>query len=343
VNRLWNLWCELSGTDSGDSRLKLAFNTDRRVATLSAHAAAVVEGFATYVWSANPGISQHEFLDLWLAEVTEDQRRRDEAAEQRRAEQRAAEARRIQAEQEAARREREAAERRRKAEEDSRRRAHQAAEEQRLRQERARLAQHRERAAQVRSRVGSLYNITSVENLASIASRGILSHDLARDIRHHDLSNRSVQDRRDGRSCDGRPLHWFANLYFNPRNAMLAAVHAANPSVVVLVVSPDVLDLPGVVVFDGNAAVGSSTWWTAAEGLAQIDLDSVRSRYRRNDAGEVDRELRRVTQAEVLVPQRVPPRFIAGVRAPSEAVLERAGLLVGHWPGEVDRDMFFEW
>lgn len=67
MNRLWNLWCELSCTDSGDSRLKLAFNTDRRAATLSAHAAALVEGFATYVWSTNPGISQHEFLTCgWL-------------------------------------------------------------------------------------------------------------------------------------------------------------------------------------------------------------------------------------------------------------------------------------
>lgn len=343
VNRLWNLWCELSGTDPGDSRQKLAFNTDRRVATLSAHAAALVEGFATELWSTESGMSQHEFLDRWLAEVTEHQRRREEIAEREQAEQRAVESRRRQAEQEAFRIEREQEERRRKAEEDERRRAHEAAEGRRLLQERARLTEQRERAALVRRQVGTLYNITSVENLASIASRGILSHDLARDVRHHDVSNRSVQDRRNGRIVDGRPLHRFANLYINPRNAMLAAVHAANPAVVVLVVSADVLDLPGVVLFDGNAAVGSSRWWNAVEGLAQIDLDIVRSRYRRNEAGEVDHELRRVTQAEVLVPQRVPPRFIEGVRASSEVVLERAGRLVGHWPGRVDRDMFFEW
>lgn len=343
MNRLWNLWCDLSGMDSSDSRQKLAFNMDRRVATLSAHAATLVEGFATYVWSAKPGISQHEFLDLWLAEVTEDQRRRDEVVERQRAEQLAAEARRLHAEQEAVSPEREEAERRRKAEADEQRRTYKAAEERRLAHERARLREERQRSAAVRSQIGRLYNITSVANLARIASRGILCHDLAAGVRHDDVSDRGVQDRRDGRIVDGAPLHRFANLYLNPRNAMLYRLYKfEGRDVVVLEVSVDVLDQPGVIVFDGNAAARVSEWRRASDGLAHLDPARIRSATWHDAAGDVDPELKRVTQAEVLVPDVVAPRFIEGFLAPSAAVLERASRVVGHWPGQIDRWTFFD-
>lgn len=321
VNRLWNLWCELSGTDPRDSRQKLAFNTDRRVAALSAHATELVEGFAIDVWSADPGVSEHDFLDQWLSAVTDDLDRRDKVVA----------------------REREEAERRRTAEEEALQRAFNAAEERRRVDERARLREERQRVAVARRQVGSLYNITSVANLASIASKGILCHDLAADIRHDDLSDRGVQDRRGGRSVDGTPLHRFANLYFNPRNAMLYRLHKfGDRNVVVLQVSVEVLDQPGVVVFEGNAASRVSEWRRASEGLAHINLPLIRGLTWHNAAGEVDVELKRLTQAEVLVPQVVAPRFIEGFLAPSYAVLERASRAVGHWPGRVDRWTFFE-
>lgn len=321
VNRLWTLWCELSGTDPGDSRQKMAFNTDRRVTALSAHATELVKGFAIYVWSADPGMSQHDFLDQWLAAVNDDQRRREAVVA----------------------REREEAERRRKAEEEARHRELQAAKVRRQAEARARRSGELERAAVVRSQVDSLYNITSVANLARIASRGILCHDLAADISHDDLSDRGVQDRREGRIVDGTPLHRFANLYFNPRNAMLYRLHKyEGRDVVVLQVSAEVLDQPGVVVFDGNAASGGSQWWPASEGLARIDLDRIRSRTWRDAAGETNSELKRITQAEVLVPRMVAPRFIEGFLAPTQEVLDRAGHVVGHWRGRVDRQTFFD-
>ena len=57
-----------------------------------------------------------------------------------------------------------------------------------------------------------------LKNLKSIVSWGILCHDEAAKIAHHDVSDRGVQDRRDD-------LHRFASLYFNPRNAMLFRLH----------------------------------------------------------------------------------------------------------------------
>ncbi|WP_224277792.1 DUF4433 domain-containing protein [Nocardioides lacusdianchii] len=343
MNRLWGQWCALSGTDPGDSRQKMAFNIDRRVAALSAHDADLVESLATHVWSAEPGTSQDAFLDRWLAEVTADQLRRDETAERERQEQAAATVRQRQAEQHALGRERYEAEQRRLKEDEDRRRADRAAGK-RLRADQAtRIAQKRQRTAVVRGQVVSLYNITAVANLARIASRGILCHDLATDVRHDDLSDGGVQERRDGRWVGDMPLHSYANLYINPRNAMLYRLYKfERRDVVVICVSGDVLDEPGVVVFDGNAAAGASKWWPAPEGLAQIDLDSIRSETWRDFKGAPDPELKRITQAEVLVPGAVLPRFIEGFLAPSQEVVERAKRIVGHWSGQVDRHTFFE-
>lgn len=342
MNRLWSLWCALSGADPSDSSRKMAFNIDRRVAALSAHNPDLVEGFATYVWSADRGMSQDNFLDRWLAEVTADQLRRDDVAARELEERAAATARRHQAEQDALRRELDQAEQRRLKDEEVRRREERAAAEA-LRAERAtQIAQVRRRMAVIRSQVVSLYNITALDNLASIASRGILCHDLAQGVRHVDLSNRGVQDRRDGKVVNGRRLHEYANLYFNPRNAMLAAVqHSAGDGVVLLEVSADVLELPGTVICDGNATNNVTRSWPAVSGLKHLDLSVVRSYYRRTPEGEVDYELRRATQAEVLVPDRVPARFIEGVIAPSETALELAAYRVGHWPGRIERERFF--
>lgn len=321
----------------------MAFNTDRRVATLSSYEANLVEGFAVSVWSTAPGMPQDAFLDQWLYEVTEDLSRREQAAARLREELAADEERRVQAARAVLRLQHEEQERRR-LEAEAEQRSMEEAVERRLRsKETARAAEDRRSAAAMRSQLRWLYNITSVVNLARIASRGILCHDRAADLPHEDLSDRGVQDRRDGRWIDGQPLHSFANLYFNPRNAMLYRLHRhEHRDVVVIQVSADVLDEPGVVVCDGNAASSASKWWPAPEGLANIDLARVRSATWKNLTGAIDPELKRVTQAEVLVPGRVPPKYIAGFIAPSQEVVERAARRVGHWQGRVDRYTFFE-
>ena len=68
-----------------------------------------------------------------------------------------------------------------------------------------------------------LYNITSIENLESILIHGILSKNKVSNLtRHIDISNAEVQHRRDNVVLpNGKMLHDYANLYFNPRNAML--------------------------------------------------------------------------------------------------------------------------
>ena len=69
-----------------------------------------------------------------------------------------------------------------------------------------------------------LYNINSLKNLKSIFDHGILSKNLLKKnaLLNEDLSNPSVQNRRECKMVPNhRPLHDYANLYFDARNPML--------------------------------------------------------------------------------------------------------------------------
>lgn len=108
----------------------------------------------------------------------------------------------------------------------------------------------------------------------------------------------------------------------------------------VLRVSANVLDLPGVMITDGNGASAATRAWALSEGLTHIDLDRIYARTWYVD-GERNLEGMRVMQAEVLVPQRVLPRFIEGCLVPSDSCRERAMRAVPRWSYEVSRALFF--
>jgi len=333
MNRLWNLWCELSGAAPDDRQQMKSFNMDRRIATLSAHPAELVHALAVEQRERSEDQQLDLFLDLWLAavEATLEQERLDRDREQE-----AKEAER--------QRQFEFAELQRQAEEEERRQLLELAERERRVQAQKQLAEEREellaarhKRMEIRHRIPWLYNITAVGNVASIAQHGILCHERAERLLHDDFSNRSVQDRRARKVvAGGRTLHQLASLYFNPRNAMLYQLCMEGHELVVLRVSPDVLDLPGVVVTDGNAASSDSESWLAHEGLENVPLDSVYVR-----TWETAEE-KRIRQAEVLVPDRVHPSFITGFIAPSEAVRHKVQRLVAAWQGSVDSALFFD-
>lgn len=325
MNREWDLWCSLSGTDASNAQLKMAFNIDRRVALLGPHANDLVEETAKTVWREHPGTDAAAFLDLWLdAVAAATEREKQEAERLRRI--------RLEAEDSA----RQAAESARQAEHARLRRLHAEAERERIAEAAREAERDRRRAAEVRARIGYLYNITSIKNLKSIVSRGILCHDTAAKIAHDDVSDLGVQEHRND-------LHGFASLYFNPRNAMLLRLHRhEHRELVVLRVSAAVLDLPGVLVSDGNAASARSRRWSGPEGLAHIDLDRIYARSWTTPEGDVDEEAKRIMQAEVLVPLSVPPRWVMGVRAPSWRILEQAQQTAPQWHGEIDPTLFFD-
>jgi hypothetical protein len=164
-----------------------------------------------------------------------------------------------------------------------------------------------------RSDVRELHYITPVENVPSILARGILAHNLAARLAHRSVADEQVQGRRREKAVPGgRRLHDYVNLYICARNPMLFRLHGDHPKLCVLRVNPEVLDLPGAVIADGNAASGYTSFRPAPAGLSFVDKDTVfAERWTEGDQIEVW-EKTRVKCAEVLVPARVDPRWIVG-------------------------------
>lgn len=108
-----------------------------------------------------------------------------------------------------------------------------------------------------RADVDELFFIAPVANVESIIRLGILSHTLAARVTHRSVALASVQDRRElVRVSPARMLHDFANLYLCARNPAMYYIVKNNPidDVCLLRISPDVFDVPDVVVTDRNAA-----------------------------------------------------------------------------------------
>lgn len=107
----------------------------------------------------------------------------------------------------------------------------------------------------LRNRVTELHYITPVANLGSIVIQGVLSHNLAARHSHTSVASEPIQDRRAQiRVPRGRPLHDYANLYFDARNAMMYTRKNGVVPLTVVRLHPAVLDLTGSIVTDGNAA-----------------------------------------------------------------------------------------
>src|SRR5438067_8740377 len=69
----------------------------------------------------------------------------------------------------------------------------------------------------------------------------------------------------------GRPLHEYANLYFTARNPMLIKRSDQREQLCVLGVSSAVLELPGVVISDGNASSDYVRFAASPGGLTIVD------------------------------------------------------------------------
>jgi hypothetical protein len=76
--------------------------------------------------------------------------------------------------------------------------------------------------------IEGLYYITHIKNLGSILSQGILSHTEieAQGLEPAIIYNSQIIDRRKDRTIESKSLWDFANLYFQPRNAMLYSLTA---------------------------------------------------------------------------------------------------------------------
>jgi len=195
-----------------------------------------------------------------------------------------------------------------------------------------------------RDEIDGLYNSFHVDNLESYIDRGVLSYMRAEHVPHRSVADPGVQETRAGKLVppDRRPLHSYANLYVNPRNTVTYrfirdTVDAGGSAddICVMRLSTDVLDLPGVVVTDRNAASWPQ-WMTPDAGIAALDHADLFATYW---SGK-DHAQRMC--AEVLVPDCVSPEFIQEVYVRSEVARKRAVPLCKSVPVTVKPSLFFE-
>lgn len=180
--------------------------------------------------------------------------------------------------------------------------------------------------------IEGLFYITHFDNVFSILENGILSHSLIERerISHKSIYNGSVIDRRANRVVSSEKTLWdFANLYFQPRNAMLYSLvngeRGLKDELAILCIKPNILTRETVFVTDGNAASQDSQ-------VFHIKNDKTILKIIRNQADndwwKRDDGSKRKIMAECLVPNKVAPSYIQSIYVASDAARNKLlGLL----------------
>ncbi len=178
-----------------------------------------------------------------------------------------------------------------------------------------------------RSHLIELHYISPIENVPSILEAGLLSHRRAERVTHRSVAMAAIQKRRAlVRVPGGRRLHEYVNLYINGRNPMMFTIVRGGSldDLCLLRVAPAVLDLDGVVVADCNASSDYVRFADARRGLQLVDRDEVFAQYWTHP-GDPIAAMRHKSRmcAEVLVPDRVEPKYVVGAYVGSSAASRR--------------------
>jgi hypothetical protein len=110
----------------------------------------------------------------------------------------------------------------------------------------------------------------------------------------------------------------------------------------VLQIYPGVLNVPGVIIANRNAASNWTSFWPMTDGLSVISRERVFARYWLHPDDPYD-EMSHESEkcAEVLVPDRVDGQFIAGAYVANQVALLEFQRLNSQLPVRVRGDMFF--
>lgn len=152
-------------------------------------------------------------------------------------------------------------------------------------------------------RIRYLYYIAPLENLKSIATHGLLSHNRAHaDHSPADISDPDVQKRRMRRDpIYQKPLHDYVPLYFRARNPMLSRRRSLQSELAVLYIDRRMMQNPGAIFTDGNAASNRTSFYSDLADLDKLDWDCIWAPdWTKFEDG------RRKRCAEVLVPELIP-------------------------------------
>ena len=196
------------------------------------------------------------------------------------------------------------------------------------------------------SNIRELFYITHINNLSSILSRGVYSHEKIETDEIHSTpiyDTNIVSRRKEITIPGGRNLWSYANLYFQPRNTMMyRVVHEKDPTDLAVVgIKTTILNENGIYITDGNAAHDSTQFYPPNKGM-----DILRKQWSiiQNDWWNRDDGSKRKIMAECLIPNQVNPDNIQAVYVANNSTREKAQRILGdsNIPISTQPDMFFQ-
>jgi hypothetical protein len=122
---------------------------------------------------------------------------------------------------------------------------------------------------------------------------------------------------------------------------MLYVRRNGHTEICVLQVSLDVLDLPGAIVTDMNAARTYARFKPAPEGLEIVDRALTFARYWTHPDPDEQYRRKGLKRAEVLVPRLVPSEFIVGAYVSGDVSRGALADIAADLPATVNSDLFF--
>ena len=171
------------------------------------------------------------------------------------------------------------------------------------------------------------YNIMPIANLKSVMEYGLLSNARAVNIEHCSVAMQEIQEKRDLVEVpNGKLLHRYANLYFDPRNPMMYKRRFED--ICIVRIKPEILNTPGAVVADQNASSKYVKFSEPAEGLKLLDYRMVYAKDWRDEDQFTYMKKKSHKCAELLIPDRVPPEFIDAIAVKNTQDQDRVKMLV---------------
>jgi len=159
--------------------------------------------------------------------------------------------------------------------------------------------------------IDMLYYWTHPSNVRTILELGLISYNLVHEfnLRHESIAAPGVQIRRNRLiPISGRSIHDYVPLYFVRRTPMLWDIKD-HPHVCIRL-DLRVVDKPGALFTDGNAASGETHFFDNSIYVDQVPWDVL---HRKRWTGSQVRDGRRKRCAEVLVPYRIESEYILDV------------------------------
>jgi hypothetical protein len=182
-----------------------------------------------------------------------------------------------------------------------------------------------------------LFHMTHIDNLASILSHGLYSHN--NQYQKIDISDNQVNSRRQkAEPIYHQSIHSYVPFYFNPKNNMLSRRRSIQDDIVILVLGRKLFSKENVLFTDGNASSDATQFYNKKEDLNKVNFTCVQTKGYYNSFEDGGRK----RMAEVLVPHHVEATYIKGIICNNPTTKEKIDKISqGNYKSVLNTSYFF--